>query len=171
MKNTYRLFLLFCCISKCYAIPDFNLYLFKNDDDKLINWSKVLKTNAENSNNQLSNINLIKTTPYYIEKNIRDYTTADVVFSVQNNNVVYKTKSINNNFSLVNYDLQEENGCLSYSLSIIDKKTLIIRKLSDKFCYLDYMQNYPDRTFTYNIQISKYTNNQNGYSYLFIFNR
>ena len=170
MNNKIILSLLLLKLNFVFAIPDFNLYLVKEkNNDKVINWSEVLKTGNKVNYTNIENINLINLNSYYVEKKIREYTTADVIFAVRDNQVEFKTKSINDNFTMISYDLNEENGCLSYSLSIIDKKTLIIRKIGDKFCYLDDINNYPNRSFTYNTPISKYSNNQNGYSYLFIF--
>lgn len=153
----------------CFAIPDLNLYLYKQvGGDKFINWSKVLKIENNATENITSN-NIINMNSYYVEKNIRNYSTADVIIAIRNNKVVKNSKSINNDFSLVDYNFEDNNGCLSYSISIINKKTLYINRLRDKFCYLDDYNNYPKRTFTYNTPVSKFTNNQNGYSYLFIF--
>lgn len=149
-------------------VPDFNLYLYKQKNgDKVINWSSVL--NISKNQTSVEKINLINLSPYYVEKDIRNYSSADVIFSVRNNELTYKTKSINNNFSLVSYIINEENGCLKFSISIIDKQTFKIIRLSNQFCYANELINYPDRTFTYNTPVSNFTNDQNGYSYLFIF--
>lgn len=171
-KFTTRLILaLILTTNSLYAIPDFNLYLYKqNHDDKLINWNDVLNIGNKNSS-KIEKINILSLSPYGVEKKIRDYSKgADVIFAVRNNEVIMKTKSINDDFSLVSYDFSENNGCLMYNISIVDKKTFLIRRLSDKFCIGAYISEYPDKTITYNTPVSTYSNNQNGYGYLFIFN-
>lgn len=154
-----------------YAIPDFNLYLVKlKGDEVVLNWNQVLNI-GDVSKTKPSNINLINLAPLYVETNLRKYTTADVIFAVRDNQVIQKTKKINEEYSLANYSLEENEGCLNYSLSLINKETFIIRRLNDSFCYQDYLNDYPTKTFTYNTQISKFSNNQNGYAYLFIFDQ
>lgn len=160
--------LLLFSIPLSWGIPDFNIYLYKQkNNEKIINWNKVL--NMGSLDIQTEKVDLINLSPYYVEKHIREYSSADVVLAVRNNQVELKTKSINKDFSLISYDFNDQEGCLSYNISIIDKTSLLVKRLNDKLCYANDIQNYPTRTFTYNTPISNYTNNQNGYSYLFIF--
>lgn len=153
------------------TIPDFKLYLYYGkNDEKLIQWNKVFKVGEEKSNDK---INLLNFTPIYINNELKNYSKFDLILSVESNVLKMKTKSINKDYSLLNYNIDNSGvDCINYEFSILNKPQNVITRIKGDFCYSEYITLMCNRVLTYNTGISNFSiNNPNNLEYLFIFDK